>query len=430
MRIAFLVNEFPSLSETFILNQVCGLIDLGHSVDIYAMRPGRAALNHPDVQKYRLLERCHYALPKKGRLLRGFHGLGLLLDVIRDNPSLLLRYLGALRQYGAVPLLNLLSVLRGLRGQGHYDIIHGQFGPLGLLGASLRHMLALDAKLVTSFRGYDISMYLRKHGNAVYRSLFDNGDLFLPNCECFKKRLIELGCDEKKILVHSSGIDCNRFRFAMRTLPSDGCIRIVTVGRLTDKKGLEYAMSAVARLAQKHANIRYDIVGDGPLHSHLQRLIEQLQAGGYIRLLGAKNQAEIIEILDGAQLFISTSVTSRQGDEDGPANTLKEAMAMGLPVVSTWHGGIPELVEDGAAGFLVPERDVEAIVEKLGYLVSNPQIWPAFGRAGRERVESQYNIHKLNGELVAVYQQLLRSDKSVPAALHPSQGEHRTAIGT
>ncbi len=103
---------------------------------------------------------------------------------------------------------------------------------------------------------------------------------------------------------------------------------------------------------------------------------------------------------------------------------------MGLPVVSTWHGGIPELVEDGAAGFLVPERDVEAIVEKLGYLVSNPQIWPAFGRAGRARVESQYNIHKLNGELVAVYQQLLRSDKSVPAALHPRQGQHRTAIGT
>ena len=119
-----------------------------------------------------------------------------------------------------------------------------------------------------------------------------------------------------------------------------------------------------------------------------------------------KNQQEIIEILDKSQIFVAPSVTASDGNQDAPINVLKEAMAMGLPVVSTYHGGIPELVEDGISGFLVPERDVDALAEKLGYLIEHPEIWPQMGKAGRAYVEKNYDINRLNDRLVEIYQQI------------------------
>jgi colanic acid/amylovoran biosynthesis glycosyltransferase len=126
-----------------------------------------------------------------------------------------------------------------------------------------------------------------------------------------------------------------------------------------------------------------------------------------VKLVGEKDQKEIISILDQAHLFMAPCVTSKQGDQDAPVNTLKEAMAMGLPVVSTWHGGIPELVEDGVSGFLVPERDSEAIVEKLDYLIKHSEQWEAMGRAGRAKVIEKYNMNRLNDQLVEIYRMRL-----------------------
>jgi colanic acid/amylovoran biosynthesis glycosyltransferase len=175
-----------------------------------------------------------------------------------------------------------------------------------------------------------------------------------------------------------------------------------------EKKGIEYAIRAVAKLTDVNQNIEYNIIGDGPLKEQFQKLIAELNVGHIVKLLGWKQQQEIVEILDNCHIFIAPSVTAADGNQDAPVNTLKEAMAMGLPVISTRHGGIPELVEDGISGFLVPERDAEAIAEKLSYLIAHPQ-WEQMGHAGRNRVENKYDMNKLNDELVAIYQQLLNS---------------------
>jgi colanic acid/amylovoran biosynthesis glycosyltransferase len=89
---------------------------------------------------------------------------------------------------------------------------------------------------------------------------------------------------------------------------------------------------------------------------------------------------------------------------------VKEAMAMGMPVVSTVHGGIPELIEDGESGFLVPERDAEALAKRLLYLVDHPERWAALGRAGRERIKLEFDIHRLNDELASLYRGLLHTE--------------------
>ena len=125
-----------------------------------------------------------------------------------------------------------------------------------------------------------------------------------------------------------------------------------------------------------------------------------------VHLKGWRNQKEIISILNETHIFVAPSVTASDGNQDAPVNTLKEAMAMGLPVIGTLHGGIPELVEDNVSGFLVPERDETAIAQKLIYLIEHPEIWQQMGLSGRKKVETHYDTDKLNSELVELYQQI------------------------
>lgn len=411
MRIAFFVTYFPILSETFVLNQITGLIDRGHDVDIYANQPGDLDKVHPDVERYHLRDRTYY-IPQfpENILWRLLKGLGLLLTHFSKAPGVFLRSLNIFKYGKEAASLWLLYLTIPLLEKEPYDIIHCQFGTDGLKGMWLRDIGAINGKLITTFRGFDISWYIQEYGDRFYEKLFKSGDFFFSNCEFFKRRVVQLGCDENKIIVHGSGIDCSRFVFTPRYPSPDGMIRIATTGRLVEKKGIEYAIRAVAKLAKIYPNIEYNIVGDGPLRENLEQLIQELDVSDIVKLVGQKQQQELIEILNQSHIFTAPSVTSKEGNQDAPVNVLKEAMAMGLPVVSTYHGGIPELVEDGISGFLVPERDADALAQKLGYLIEHPEIWPDMGRAGRAYVEKHYDINQLNDRLVGIYRQLLSSD--------------------
>ena len=415
MRIAFIVVRFPVLSEKFILNQITGLIDRGHEVDIYTWDWGDVSKVHSDVEKYQLLDHTYPLEPRipKNILWRAIKGIVLLSTNFYKDPLLVLRSLNFLK-YGkqALSLKLLYQVIPLLKKS--YDIIHCQFGTVSFRGISFRNLIqnltGSQPKLITTFRGYDISYILQEKGDRFYDRLWKTGDLFLANCEFFKQRVIELGGSSQKTFVHRSGLDCNKFIFTPRHPSPDGKVRIVTTGRLVEKKGIEYAIRAVAKQAKISPNIEYNIIGDGYLKADLMQLIQELNIGEIVKLLGWKNEQEIIEILDRCHIFIAPSVTAKNGDQDAPINVLKEAMAMGLPVISTYHGGIPELVEDGISGFLVPERDSEALAEKLAYLIEHPKIWLQMGKAGRAHVEEKYDINKLNDELVTIYEQLLNSE--------------------
>lgn len=411
MRIAFLVRSFPAISQTFVLNQITGLIDRGHEVDIYAFDPppsNIASRMHPDVKSYALLDRTYYVPVVPTDLVpRVLKAAELISTHYSKEPTALLQWLNVFKHGKQAASLWLLYKAVPLLGKKPYDIIHCQFGTLGLIGMNLRDVGIFKGKMVTSFRGHDISWYIRQFGDGVYKQLFETGDFFLVNCDFFKRRLIKLGCDPEKIVVHRSGINCDRFAFAPSHLELNSPIRVVTIGRLVEKKGIEYCISAIASLLKTKQNLEFNIIGDGPLRDKFERLIEELRVGHAVKLLGNKHQQEIIEILSNSHIFVAPSVTAKDGDQDAPINTLKEAMAIGLPVISTCHGGIPELVEDGVSGFLVPERDADAIAEKLNYLIDHPEIWSPMSEAGRAYVEEHYDTNKLNNKLVKIYQRLL-----------------------
>lgn len=415
MRIAFVVASFPVLSETFILNQIVGLIERGNTVDIYAFEDGAeidTSKVHQDVKKYNLLEHTYY-VPKipSNHLLRLLKGLWISAKFYQA-PLVWWRSLDISKYSSQSASLRLLYRAKSLIGKEPYDIIHCQFGTLALMAMTMREIGAIKGKLVTSFRGYDISEFVQKSGQNVYQELFAHGDFFLTNCNYFKNRLIALGCDRNKLVVLGSGIDCSKFVYTPRPIPIDGRVQIVTTGRLVEKKGIEYCIRAIAKLAKMHPNIEYKIIGDGSLKADLQQLIDNLGVHDRVKILGWQRQKEIINILSQSHIFMATSVTASDGNQDAPVNTLKEAMAMGIPVIGTLHGGIPELIEDGISGFLVPEKNVDALADKLSWLIEHPQNWAKMGQAGREYVENHYEINQLNDRLVAIYQQILSKDTS------------------
>lgn len=409
MKIAFLVGKFPSLSETFILNQITGLIDLGHEIDIYATKPNTLGTTHTDIEKYDLLKRTYYypILPTNYGL-RILKGIGILLTWGIRYPFIwktlnffqFHRYASSFRfLYQTVPFLR--------QKLPKYDLILCHFGNVGNKGNCLRKVGAIQGKLCTVFHGQDLTEYVKEEGNQVYDELFAEGDLFLPISDRWRNLLIDLGSPKEKTFVHRMGIDCDHFSFNPRQLNPSEEIHITSVARLTEKKGIEYGIRAVAKIQQFYPNLTYTIVGDGPLKADLEKLIKHLKVENVVKLLGWKQRDDVISILNRAVFFLAPSITAFNGDQEGIPVAIMEAMAMGLVVLSTQHSGIPELVEDKVSGFLAPERDADALANLVIFLAQHRELCKEVSQRGRKQVEENYDIKKLNLQLSKLLESVL-----------------------
>ncbi len=404
MKIIIVVGTFPKLSETFIVNDIVGLLNEGHEVDIVAFsRPAKGEKFQKEIYEYRLQEKVRYIRVPEGRLERFWLLAVIMLENLGPNLKVILKVLSA---HGG-DLYTKLNTVFKFRSflKKRYDIIHCHFG----VEAVRLHFIKkfLKVKFVTSFHGYDISKFVKDHGNDVYRELFLNGDLFLPVSDYFKKRLISLGCSESKVRIHYMGIRTEGFPFIDRPFQFSQNVRILSIGRLVAKKGFEYGIKAVAQMIQKYPQIQYTIVGEGEEEGRLKALISSLKAENHVRLLGQVVHDEVEALVAASDIVLVPSVTSDKGDEEGIPTALKEGMISGMPVVSTYHAGIPELVIDGENGFLVEQRDVQGLAQKLSHLVENPELCRKMGQAGRKRIIEKFELKQLSKELVDIYLSLL-----------------------
>ncbi len=360
LKILVVVSQFPAASETFVLNQIAGLINRGHDVHIFAFYQG-PPYQSDLISKHNLLQKTHYA------------------QLPQDINS--------------------------------FDIILCQFGTEGIKLASLKKY-GIQAKLATCFRGYDLSRCIKENPH-IYDHLFTVGDLFLPVCNYFKSRLETLGCDPKKIIVHDTGIDREQFPYKQRIIPNNLSnntpIKIITTTRFVEKKGIEYAIHAIAKLIPTYPNLEYILIGDGPHKQTYQKLITNLHVEKNITLLGWHTHEELAAKLDDAHIFILPSITAKNGDQEGLPTVLKEAMAIGLPVISTYHSGIPELIKHNYSGFLVPERDINALAQQIDTLISHPELWAQMSLAGRKKIENEYDIEKENNKLGQILYRLMET---------------------
>jgi colanic acid/amylovoran biosynthesis glycosyltransferase len=414
MKIAVLVNQFPKVSETFILNQIAGLIDRGHTVDIFACYRSEDHIDDGQLRKYELLDRTRYLTAPASRKERLMAAMEAALKRGWKQPVHLMRSINLLPAGKRRISLEMLCQHRFLLERSAYDMIHCHFGPVGIFGQHLREIGALEGPLLTTFHGFDIGSYVRQHGAGAYAELFRKGDAFTCSSHFVRGKLIAAGCDPAKLIQFKLGTDLARFDFAERKIGSDGVIRLITIARLVEKKGIEYSIRAVADLVKQFPKLHYTIVGDGNLRQKLSLLIEQLDLQQHVMLVGWKTPEEVRHLLSRSHIFVLASVISSNGDFEGQGLVLQEAQAMGLPVVCTNHNGFGDSVLNGESGFLVPERNVDALSTRLADLIRQSELWPGIGRKGRAFVEAEFDLNKRNDALVDLYGQVA-AQSSEPA---------------
>jgi colanic acid/amylovoran biosynthesis glycosyltransferase len=295
-----------------------------------------------------------------------------------------------------------------------YDIVHCHFGNHGQRLAALKASGQLPGKLIVSFHGADLSRDRQRDMHDYYRLLFAVGDLFLPISRHWANRLEFLGCPPDRILVQHMGVDTEELSRRRRPLRANAHVRVGSIGRFVEKKGHAFTIQALARLKNDRPDltIYLDLVGDGPLLGQSKDLAVHLGVAGLVTFHGALPHQAALSVMSECDLFALPSITAADGDQEGIPVVLMEAMAMRLPVVSTFHSGIPELVDHDTTGLLTAERDVEGLARHIETLATRPDLRDTFGDAGFAKVNAEFNSRKLGAVLRARYQSLAYPDGS------------------
>ena len=309
------------------------------------------------------------------------------------------------------------------------QLLHAHFGLDGVLAMPLAKKLKVP--LIVTFHGYYATTEIKlsqsskslnsqiwnfvKHRGQFFRELyFRNRDRLFQEADCFiavsefiRSQLIEKGCPSEKIKVNYIGIDIDKFT------PNSEVKRepiVLFVGRLIEKKGCEYLIRAIAQVQKTIPNIELVVIGDGPLRSSLESLAESMLSS--YRFLGVKPQETVKLWMNKAFLWVAPSVTTALGESEGLPIVILEAQAMGLPVVSSFHAGIPEAIIHSETGFLTPERDGETMAKYILNLFENVELRERFSTAGRRRIETEFNLRLNSAKLEEIYNSIVKKFNS------------------
>ena len=255
----------------------------------------------------------------------------------------------------------------------------------------------LDGPLAVVFHGTDMSdrSTLAKHRDS-YRELFVHAERLLPVSELWRRRLIEWGAPPEKVEVVRMGVNLDRLAMRDPDRAFHTPLRVLSVARLTEKKGLRFAIEGV--LAAKRA-IRFEIIGSGPAEAELRALSKVNPVNKEIVFLGSRSQQDVFSAMDSTDVLLLPSVTAVGGDMEGIPVILMEAMAKGVLVIASEHSGIPELITHRESGLLVPERDSRAIAELLDSLSTVAPAINSILLNARDVVAREFDSRKLDERL-------------------------------
>jgi len=365
MRVAHICTKFNRTSETFVYDIVLGLERAG--IENHVLTAERVNAAERPFERVRILpiplwRQAAFAIRK--------------------------RWLGVYRF--PLPRQATRQALREIRP----DIILAHFGGTGAAIAPVARELGIP--LVVVFHAFDL--FMRQFRPKTYAALWEAGAQAVAVSEHGKRRLLELGCPAKRARVIHCGVDLSRFA-TDAAQPNGTGFRLVSIGRLVEKKGFDDLLRAVARIQQHLAEpVRLDIWGDGPLKNTLEDLTCKLGLRRVVTFQGVAASAFVPQLLRQYDAFVLASKTARNGDTEGIPITILEAQATGLPVVATRHAGIPEALPPAHQEWLAREGDVEDLTRILSSLASQRARWRWIGLAGRKWVTRNFS---LNDEIAA-----------------------------
>jgi glycosyltransferase involved in cell wall biosynthesis len=363
-------------SETFVLAQAtaleryrpvfCGLTDVPHSLPV--LRPIRLTGHDALFARYRI--EAYRRLP----WAPGFHR-----SVRRAHPAL----------------------------------IHSHFAVDGTDALGIQKDLHLP--MVVTLHGFDVSTsdedFARSRSGRLFLSrrqqLWQRASHFVCVSKAIREIALRAGYPEQKLIVRYIGIDCDKFAAAPAADREENLI--LFVARLVEKKGCEYLIRAAAQLRARHHEVRLVIIGDGPLRSELEQLALNLRIPA--EFLGVQGPDAVRGWMQRAQVLCNPSVTAGNGDTEGLGMVFAEAQATGLPVVSTQHGGIPEVIRDGETGLLARERSVEELASHLERMLVDRAFWDACSERAKRWIREQFDIRRCTAGLEEIYDEAVARDQ-------------------
>jgi colanic acid/amylovoran biosynthesis glycosyltransferase len=325
------------------------------------------------------------------------------------------------------------QLLVSILGRRHADMMHIYFGHTGV------HLLPFirewNRPCVVSFHGFDLAKNPKiENYPGKLRILFDSVPVVLARSRSLADRLIKFGCAPEKIRINRTGIPLGEFPFTPRDPPRDNAWRILQACRLIDKKGVASAIRAFAVFATKFPNAEFVIAGKGPLQPELEALAQRLNVAPKVHFCGFLSQKDLRWLYEHSDIFIHPSETPPDENQEGVPNSILEAMATGLPVIATRHGGIPEAVKENVNGFLSEELDWENLGRSMIALANSPELYMRCARAAREAVAANFDQARTIHDLEQTYEEVISSrsarelaKRNVPAKMSASLIEEAVA---
>jgi len=291
-----------------------------------------------------------------------------------------------------------VSALGGVLDRENAGLLQIFFGHIAV------HLLPLirawPKPSVVSFHGADVLVDMEKPAyRQATKQMLDAATRVFVRSASLQRAVIELGCEENKIDIVRTGIPLEEFPFREREFPANGEWRFLQASRLVQKKGLATTLHAFTQFLGHYPRATLTIAGEGPMREELQELTRKLKINDRVALPGFLAADKLREIYYASHIFLHPSETGSDGNQEGIPNAMLEAMATGLPVFATDHGGIPEAIENGVSGILVPERDYEALSQALLKAVQDRDLLARLARNGANAVaqkfDQQNQVHRL-----------------------------------
>jgi colanic acid/amylovoran biosynthesis glycosyltransferase len=293
------------------------------------------------------------------------------------------------------------------------SLIHSHFGDVAWMNS--RTALRLKLPHIASFYGYDVSLLPKSHPKwkKLYSNLFSNIDIVLALGQNMSSELEYLGCHKKKIIIHHLGIDLSNLPFHPRQWDISQPFRVLIAASFREKKGIPFALEALSKV-KEYANLEITIIGDATPEERsrkekeqIMNVVQRLKLGPIVKFLGYQPYKVFIEESYKNHLFLSPSITASDGDTEGTPITIAEMAATGMPIISTFHADIPEIIRHNETGWLAKEKDTEELASYIHSLIKNPEMWGAFLKAGRQHIENEFDVKKQSVKLAEIYKKLL-----------------------
>lgn len=395
MKIAYIVNTFPQLSEAFFVNQIVDLIERGHDVRIFALKKGNEPF-HEKVYEYNLISNLLYS-PS--------------FFLLKNKVVAFIKYLFSHKKNAFKIIKFLLIKSKSTNWESIYwvdsllcekfDVIHAHFGNNGVTISDFKKCGLLEnVKLLTTFHGYDLqpsSGYLKG-----YSQLKKFCKHYTVNSLYTKDIVESLGFEKSSITILPVGVDTDYFK-PIESKKDKSLFNIIFIGRLVAFKAPDILLRICAELKNQGFDIKCTIIGNGSLKPQLEEMTKKMGLTDIIEFKGGLTQGEVMTTMMKSDLLLLPGITDSSGRAENQGLVVQEAQALELPVIVSDAGGMKEGVQAGITGFVVKEKDIPAFVDKIIYLIHNSDKAKEMGENGRQFVLKNFNTKVLGEKLELIY---------------------------